>query len=95
MSIKLYVGGLSYKITEEQLKELFTEHGKVVSVKIITDRDTGYSKGFGFVEMAEMKDGQTAIKTLNGKDVDGRSITVNQARPQGERPSYSGGRRTF
>jgi RNA recognition motif-containing protein len=94
MSIKLYVGGLSYNTTEEQLNAMFAEHGKVLSAKIITDRDTGNSKGFGFVEMEEMKDGQAAIKALNGKDVDGRSLTVNQARPQGERrPNYSGGYR--
>lgn len=92
MSIKLYVGGLSYSTTEEQLQAMFTEHGKVLSAKIITDRDTGNSKGFGFVEMEEMKDGQAAIKALNGKDIDGRSVTVNQARPQADRkPGYSGG----
>ncbi len=92
MSIKLYVGGLSYSTTEEQLTAMFAEHGKVLSAKIITDRDTGNSKGFGFVEMEEMKDGQAAIKELNGKDVDGRSLTVNQARPQTDRkPGYSGG----
>ena len=85
MSIKLYVGGISYNTTEEQLTSMFTEHGQVTSAKIITDRDTGNSKGFGFVEMAEMKDGQKAIKALGGKEVDGRTLTVNQARPQTSR----------
>ena len=84
-SIKLYVGGLSYNTNEDQLNALFAEYGKVLSAKIITDRDTGNSKGFGFVEMEEMKEGQEAIKNLNGKDVDGRSLTVNQARPQTDR----------
>ncbi len=85
MAMKLYVGGISYNTTEDQLKSLFEEHGQVVSVSIIKDRDTGQSKGFGFVEMAEVKEGQEAIKTLNNKEVDGRSIVVNQARPQTDR----------
>ena len=92
MSMKLYVGGLSYNTTEEELSALFGEHGKVVSAKIISDRDSGSSKGFGFVEMAEIKEGQNAIKELNNKDFGGRSIVVNQARPQGTKQSgYSGG----
>ena len=92
MSIKLYVGGFSYSTTEDQLNDMFAEHGKVVSAKIITDRDTGNSKGFGFVEMAELKEGQQAIKALDGKESNGRSLVVNQARPQGSRPpSYGGG----
>lgn len=94
MPIKLYVGGLSYNTTEDQLKALFEEHGKVVSATIIKDRDTSQSKGFGFVEMAEIKEGQNAIKSLNSKEVDGRTIVVNQARPQEDRrPSYGSYRR--
>ncbi len=91
MSMKLYVGGLSYNTTEDELKALFAEQGEVTSVAIIKDRETGQSKGFGFVEMAEIKDAQNAIKELNGKEVGGRSIMVNQARPQEDRRSGGGG----
>lgn len=92
MSIKLYVGGFSYSTTEEQLNKMFADFGKVLSAKIITNRDTGNSKGFGFVEMSEMKEGQEAIKALNGKESNGRSLVVNQARPQGaSSPGYGGG----
>ncbi len=92
MSIKLYVGGFSYSTTEEQLNNMFAAHGKVLSAKIITNRDTGDSKGFGFVEMSELKEGQEAIKALNGKESNGRSLVVNQARPQSSSrpPSYGG-----
>lgn len=90
MSMKLYVGGLAYSTTDKELEELFATHGAVTSVSIIKDRDSGQSKGFGFVEMAEVKDGQNAIKELNGKEVGGRTIIVNQARPQ-ENRSFSGG----
>ncbi len=82
MSMKLYVGGLAYSTTEDELTKLFAEFGAVVSTAIIKDRDTNQSKGFGFVEMAEDSEAQTAIKELNGKEVGGRSIMVNQARPQ-------------
>jgi len=85
MSMKLYVGGLAYSVTDEELEKLFAEHGAVASAKVIKDRDSGQSKGFGFVEMNEEKDGQAAITTLNGKDFNGRSIVVNEARPQEER----------
>jgi RNA recognition motif-containing protein len=91
MSMKLYVGGLAYTTTEDELKALFAEVGEVMSVAIIKDRDTQQSKGFGFVEMTEDNDGQTAIKDLNGKEVGGRSIVVNQARPQENRSSSNGG----
>lgn len=94
MPMKIYVGGLSYSTTEDKLKELFEEHGKVVSATIIKDRDTSQSKGFGFVEMEEIKEGQNAIKALNNKELDGRSLMVNQARPQTDRrPSYGNSRR--
>ena len=85
MSMKLYVGGLAYSVTDEELEKLFAEHGAVASAKVIKDRDSGQSKGFGFVEMNEEKDGQAAITTLNGKDFNGRSIVVNEARPQEDR----------
>lgn len=90
MAMKLYVGGLAYSITEKDLETLFTEQGQVVSVVVIKDRDSGQSKGFGFVEMADVKEGQNAIKTLNGKEVSGRSIMVNEARPQEDRNSGGG-----
>ena len=90
MSMKLYVGGLAYSTTEDELKELFAALGAVVSVAIIKDRDTQQSKGFGFVEMAEDTAAQEAIKTLNGKEVGGRTIIVNQARPQEDRSSGGG-----
>lgn len=93
MSMKLYVGGLTYSCTEKELEALFAEQGTVTSVTIIKDRETGQSKGFGFVEMSEIKDGQTAIKELNGKDVSGRAIMVSQARPQEERSPRSNFRR--
>ena len=91
MSMKLYVGGLAYSVTEAELEALFAEQGKVDSAVIIKDRDSGQSKGFGFVEMADLKEGQNAIKELNGKDLSGRSITVNQARPQEDRRPGGGG----
>ena|ERR1035438_2337892 len=91
MSMKLYVGGLAYSVTEAELEALFAEQGKVDSAVIIKDRDSGQSKGFGFVEMADLKEGQNTIKELNGKDLSGRSITVNQARPQEDRRPGGGG----
>jgi hypothetical protein len=92
-SMKLYVGGLAYSVTEKELEALFAEVGTVTSVAVIKDRDSGQSKGFGFVEMADLKDGQKAIETLNGKDLSGRSIVVNQARPQEDRSSTNNFRR--
>ncbi|HSW37134.1 MAG TPA: RNA-binding protein [Candidatus Saccharimonadales bacterium] len=95
MASKLYVGGLAYSVTEKELEELFAEYGKVVSVAVIKDRDTGQSKGFGFVEMSEDAEAQKAIKELNGKDFNGRSITVNEARPQVDRGSGGGFRKSY
>lgn len=89
--MKLYVGGLAYAVTDQELEQLFAEQGKVTSATVIKDRDSGQSKGFGFVEMEDLKEAQNAIKNLNGKEVSGRSIMVNQARPQEDRRS-SGGR---
>lgn len=91
MSMKLYVGGLAYSVTEQELEAFFAEMGAVTSVAIIKDRDSGQSKGFGFVEMADVKDGQNAIKELNGKDLNGRAVMVNEARPQEDRPRGGGG----
>ncbi len=87
MAMKLYVGGLAYSATEKELEDLFAEQGKVVSAIIIKDRDSGQSKGFGFVEMEDDTEAQNAIKNLTGKELNGRSITVNQARPQEDRRS--------
>ncbi len=93
--MNIFVGSLSYDVTENELKELFETCGEVTSAKIITDRDTGRSKGFGFVEMTNKADGQEAVDTLNGKDVSGRTIVVNEARPREERPkrNFGGGNR--
>ena len=86
MGMKLYVGGLAYQTTDKELEEAFAEYGPVVSAVVIKDRDSGKSKGFGFVEMTEVKDGQNAVKEMNGKDLQGRSITVNEAREREDRP---------
>jgi len=86
MAKKLYVGGLSYNTTEDALKEFFAQAGTVESATIIMDRMSGRSKGFGFVEMSSDDEAQKAIETLNSKELDGRSITVNEARPMEARP---------
>ncbi len=91
---KLYVGNLSYGATEESIRSLFEKHGAVESVNLITDRDTGRSKGFGFVEMTNDAEAQRAITALNGKEIDGRALTVNEARPKEERSGGGGGRRS-
>jgi RNA recognition motif-containing protein len=88
---KLYVGKLSYGTTESDLRTLFEEFGSVESVQVIMDRETGRSKGFGFVEMGNDQEAQAAINALNGKEVDGRAITVNEARPREDRGGRSGG----
>jgi cold-inducible RNA-binding protein len=90
MASKLYVGGLAYSVTEKELEELFSEQGEVVSVAVIKDRDSGQSKGFGFVEMSDDNQAQKAIESLNGKELSGRALTVNQARPQVDRSSGGG-----
>jgi RNA recognition motif-containing protein len=82
---KLYVGNVSYNLDDEKLKELFEEFGTVVSAQIIMDRRTNRSKGFGFVEMSSPKESAAAIKEMHGKEIDGRSITVNEAKPREER----------
>jgi RNA recognition motif-containing protein len=90
MSIKLYVGGLPYSVTEQQLQELFAQQGAVTSAKVITDRVTGQARGFGFVEMATSEEAQKAITSLNGTQMGGRTITVNEARPQEKRTGGGG-----
>lgn len=92
MSKKLYVGNLSFNISKTDLEQMFASHGTVTSVQIITDRDSGRSKGFGFVEMESDSDAQAAIAALNGKNIDGRDLTVNEARPQEPRAGGGGGR---
>jgi RNA recognition motif-containing protein len=82
MSSNIYVGNLSYEINNESLQELFEEFGEVVSAKVINDRETGRSRGFGFVEMSSDSDADTAIQNLNGKEIKGRSIKVNVAKPK-------------
>ena len=89
--MNMYVGNLSYSVTEDELRSMFVEYGDVVSAKLIMDRETGRSKGFGFVEMSNNSDAQKAMEDLNGRTIDGRALTVNQARPREDR-SRSGGR---
>ena len=90
MSMKLYVGNLPHEMNEEQLNTLFAEAGAVTSAKIITDRQTGQPRGFGFVEMETKLEGQKAISMLNGRSVDGRPLAVNEAKPQAK-SSFGGG----
>ena len=84
--MNIYVGNLSYNTTEDELRTLFTEFGNVDSAKLIMDRDSGQSKGFGFVEMSDNSGGQQAIEGLNGRDINGRALTVNKAKPREDRP---------
>lgn len=94
MGKKLYVGNLTFATTEQMLTEKFSEAGTVTSAKIIMDRDSGRSKGFGFVEMANDEEAQAAINKFNGSDLNGRAMTVNEARPQAPREG-GGGRGGF
>jgi RNA recognition motif-containing protein len=91
MSNKLYVGGLPFSVTDAALQELFATHGSVESARVITDKFTGQSRGFGFVEMSSRNEAQAAISSLNGTQYQGRSLTVNEAKPQTGR-NESGGR---
>jgi RNA recognition motif-containing protein len=88
---KLYVGGLPFATSERQLEELFSEHGTVESARVITDRMTGRSRGFGFVEMASGEEAEAAINALNGTQLEGRTLTVNEARPRSSGPPKGGG----
>ncbi len=91
MGKKLYVGNLGYGVTDAELSKLFEPHGTVESAQIIVDRDTGRSKGFGFVEMKSEQEAQAAITALNGQEVGGRALTVNEARPKTEGGRGGGG----
>ena len=91
MGTKLYVGNLSYDMKKSDLEQMFAAHGTVASAQIITDRETQRSKGFGFVEMGAEHEAQAAIAALNGKSIDGRALTVNEARPQEPRSGGGGG----
>ena len=87
--MNIYVGNLDYNLKEDELNEIFAEYGEVVSVKIVQDRETGRTKGFGFVEMAVESEGEKAVEELDGAEVNGRNIKVNKARPKTERPQGS------
>jgi cold-inducible RNA-binding protein len=93
MAKKLYVGNLSYDMDEEKLRKLFADFGTVESANIITDRDTGRSKGFGFVELGSDEETKAAIAALDGKEIDGRTLKVNEAREKGDSRGGGGGRR--
>ncbi len=90
-SNKLYVGGLPYATTEASLEDLFAEHGTVESARVITDRMTGRSKGFGFVEMGSPEEAEAAAEKLNNSQLEGRTLTVNEAKPREKRDTYGGG----
>ena len=91
MGSKLYVGGLPYSVTEGRLQELFSAHGTVESANVISDKFTGQSRGFGFVEMSSSSEAQSAIQSLNGTQFEGRSLTVNEAKPMAKRDNFGGG----
>jgi RNA recognition motif-containing protein len=91
MGSKLYVGNLSYNTTSSDLEQLFSQHGTVQSAEVIADRDTGRSKGFGFVQMGSDEEAQAAIAALSGQQHDGRALTVNEAKPREDRPRGGGG----
>jgi len=96
MAKKLYVGNLTYEVSNSDLEQMFQPHGKVESAQVIMDRDTGRSKGFGFVEMSTPQEAQAAIQALHGQDSNGRALTVNEAKPREDRAnsgSGGGGRR--
>ena len=91
MGNKLYVGNLSYNVRDDDLQQAFAQYGTVSSAKVMMDRDTGRSKGFGFVEMGSDAEAQSAINGMNGQALDGRALVVNEARPREERPGGFGG----
>lgn len=90
MATKLFVGSLSYSVNDDQLRDAFAAAGTVVSAKVIIDRDTGRSKGFGFVEMSSDEEAKAAIDMLNGKEIEGRPVAVSEARPREDRPRGGG-----
>jgi RNA recognition motif-containing protein len=89
--MNIYIAGLSFNVTDADLNDLFTEYGEISSSRVIIDRETGRSRGFGFVEMPNDAEGQKAIDELNGVEYDGKVISVSIARPRAERPSFGGG----
>lgn len=91
MAMKLYVGNLSFQTSSEELQQLFSQAGTVESASVVEDRDTGRSRGFGFVEMASKEEGEKAIQQFNGTDLNGRNLTVNEARPREDRGGRGGG----
>jgi RNA recognition motif-containing protein len=93
VATKLFVGSLSWNVTDDQLKEFFASVGTVVSATVVMDRDTNRSKGFGFVEMSSDEEAKAAIEQLNNKELDGRNVIVTEARPREDRPHGSGGGR--
>ncbi len=95
MSTRIYVGNLAYQTTSEDLSELFGQVGEVASASVVQDRETGRSRGFGFVEMSNRDEAETAIEQFNGADFQGRNLTVNEARPREERGGGGGGRGGF
>lgn len=95
MSMKLYVGNLSFQTSSEELQELFGQVGSVESATVIEDRETGRSRGFGFVEMASKEEGENAIAQFNGKEFNGRNLTVNEAKAREDRGNRGGGRGGF
>jgi len=95
MTTKLYVGGISYSTTDEGLKDFFSSAGTVVSAQVIMDRMSGRSKGFGFVEMSSEAEAEEAVRTLDGKELDGRALKVSEARPKEDRPARPASRGGF
>ena len=95
MSMKLYVGNLSFQTSSNDLQELFAQAGTVESANVVEDRDTGRSRGFGFVEMSSKEEGEAAIAQFNGRDLNGRNLTVNEAKPREDRRPGGGGRGGF
>ncbi len=89
--MKLYVGNLSFSMSESELRDLFSQHGEVTSATLVMDRETGRPRGFGFVEFANDDEGRAAIEALNGQNIGGRDLTVNEARPRENRPGGGGG----
>jgi RNA recognition motif-containing protein len=90
MGNKIYVGGLPFPVTGDRLQEIFSEHGTVESASVIADKFTGQSRGFGFVEMSSSSEAQKAIESLNGTQLDGRTLTVNEAKPMAKRDNFGG-----